>query len=117
IMHRPAHRKSSLIGWPMYSTANGTNTQSVITSCMILSWPSDSTVKPMRLAGTWNMYSAAAISHDTSAAIHHGRVDRLRRCAYHANVMNTFEQVSSSALARAGWRSSVGNMDGVRDGR
>jgi len=37
MMHKPAHRKSSLIGCFMYSSANGTNTVSEITSCRIFS--------------------------------------------------------------------------------
>src|SRR5215207_10520357 len=35
----------------------------------------------------------------TSAARYQGRPPRSRRCAYHANVMNTFEKMSS----RAAW--------------
>ncbi len=44
IRHSPAHRKSSLSGCFMYNTAKGTNTVSVMASCRILSWPSESTV-------------------------------------------------------------------------
>jgi hypothetical protein len=92
----------------MYSTANGTNTTSVITSCMILSCASDSAVKPMRLAGTCSRYSKSAMPHDTSAAIHHGLPARFLRCPYHAKVMNRFDSVSRNAHARAGcWASAA----------
>ncbi len=86
----------------MYSTANGTNTTSVITSCTILSCASESTVKPMRFAGTCSRYSNSAMPHDTSAATHHGLPARFFKCPYHAKVMKRFESVSSTAHARAG---------------
>src|SRR5215213_631770 len=66
-------------------------------SWRILSCASDSTLYPMRLAGTCSRYSNRAMPQLTTAARYHGRSARFWRCAYHANVMNTFEQSSSSA--------------------
>src|SRR5436190_2448849 len=54
----------------------------------------------MRLAGTCSMYSKNAMPQLTSAATYHGRSLKLRRCAYHANVMNTFESVSRPTVVR-----------------
>src|SRR6266576_1929632 len=45
----------------------------------------------MRLAGTCSRYSKSAIPQLANAATYHGRDDKLRRWAYHANVMKTFE--------------------------
>src|SRR2546428_13302680 len=78
----------------MYNAAKGTNGESVITSCRILSWPRSRRVWPMRLAGTWTRYSNSAIPQLTSAATIHGRWLRCLRCAYHAKVMKTFEITS-----------------------
>src|SRR5688572_11169141 len=83
--------------------AKGTNTASVITSCMILSWASDISVKPMRLAGTCSRYSKRAMPQLTSAAIHQGFADSSRRCAYQAKVMKTFEATSSDADTATVW--------------
>src|SRR4051812_44635460 len=70
---------------------------------MIFSCGSESEVKPMRLAGTCSRYSKSAMPQLTSAAIHHGLSDRFLRCAYQANVMNTFDATRSNAqLAVAG---------------
>src|SRR5688572_3211678 len=77
--------------------AKGTNTASVITSCMIFSCASDSSVKPMRLAGTCSRYSKSAMPQLTSAAIHHGFAESSRRCAYQAKVMKMLEATSSDA--------------------
>src|SRR5215213_10492397 len=49
----------------------------------------------MRFAGTWSRYSKSAMPQLTSAAMSHERLLRFRRWAYHANVMKTFEQMSS----------------------
>src|SRR5678815_3711229 len=87
----------------MKTTANGTNTASVITSCRILSCASDITVKPTRFAGTCSRYSKSAIPHETSAAIHHARPVIVRRWPYQAIVMNRFEHDSSTAQASTGW--------------
>src|SRR5262245_45129837 len=65
---------------------------------MILSWASDSCEEPMRLAGTCSMYSNSAMPQLRTAAMYHGRSDRLRRWAYHANVMNTLEAVRSTTV-------------------
>src|SRR5437588_10553884 len=45
----------------------------------------------MRLAGTCSRYSKSAIPQLANAATYHGRDDILRRWAYQANVMKTFE--------------------------
>src|SRR5436305_13845808 len=45
----------------------------------------------MRLAGTCSRYSKSAIPQLANAATYHGRDDKLRRWAYQANVMKTFE--------------------------
>ena len=99
-MQRAAQRKSRRSGCFMYKKANGTNTARVIASCMILSWPSESAVYPIRLAGTCNRYSNSAIPQLTNAATSHGRPLRFFRCAYYAKVMNTFERTSRPAVRR-----------------
>src|SRR5438477_8226492 len=66
-----------------------------MTSWMILSCASESVLKPMRLAGTCRRYSNSAMPQLTIAATYHGRSARLRRCAYHAMVMNRFEAIRS----------------------
>src|SRR4051812_8600895 len=45
----------------------------------------------MRLAGTCSRYSKSAIPQLANAATYQGRDDKLRRWAYQANVMKTFE--------------------------
>src|SRR5688572_25751176 len=52
----------------------------------------------MRFAGTCSRYSKNAMPQLTRTAIISGRVRRSRRCAYHANVMNTFEQIRSNTV-------------------
>src|SRR5258706_14144270 len=77
--------------------ANGTNTASVITSCMILSWPNERPAcwKPMRLAGTCSRYSASAMPQLISAAMYQGAVARFFRWPYQAMVMKTLDATSS----------------------
>src|SRR5262245_43834430 len=65
---------------------------------MILSCASDRLVAPMRLAGTCRRYSNSAMPQLRTAAMYHGRSDRLRRWAYHANVMNTLEAVNNTTV-------------------
>src|SRR5688500_5617804 len=84
-----------------------------MTSCRILSWPSESTVYPIRFAGTWSRYSKSAIPQLTSAATSHARPLRFRRCAYHANVMKTFEQTRRRD-ARTTGEARKGGMVGSR---
>src|SRR5262245_5003015 len=84
----------------MYSIRNGTNTVSVMTSWRIFSFDRSITVYPMRFAGTCSMYSRNAMPQLTIAATYHGRSLKLRRCAYHANVMNTFDRVSRPTVVR-----------------
>src|SRR6202051_2084354 len=69
-----------------------------MTSCKILSCASDSSVKPMRLAGTCRRYSKRAMPRLTSPATYHARPLRFFKCAYHANVMKTFEPMRSSVV-------------------
>src|SRR5688572_424525 len=52
----------------------------------------------MRFAGTCSRYSKNAMPQLTRTAIISGRVRRSRRWAYHANVMNTFEQIRSNTV-------------------
>src|SRR5262245_39357193 len=52
----------------------------------------------MRLAGTCSRYSKSAMPQLTIAAMYHARVLRFLRCAYQANVMKTFEQISSPTV-------------------
>jgi hypothetical protein len=52
----------------------------------------------MRLAGTCTRYSNNAMPQLASAAITQGLADMFLRCAYHANVMNTFDTTSKPAL-------------------
>src|SRR5678815_3726245 len=54
----------------------------------------------MRLAGTWSRYSKSAMPQLASAASHHARCERFRRCAYQANVMKMFESTSRPAVCR-----------------
>src|SRR3954449_13613345 len=54
----------------------------------------------MRLAGTWSRYSKSAIPQLANAATYHGRDDRLRRWAYQANVMKTFEAMRRETVTR-----------------
>src|SRR5678809_1412324 len=91
-----------IMGCFMYRIANGTKTTSVIASCMILSCGNDSSVKPMRLAGTCRRYSKSAMPQLAIAAIHQGLAERSFRCAYHAKVMNTLEATSISPQVRVG---------------
>jgi hypothetical protein len=57
----------------------------------------------MRFAGTCTRYSNSAMPQLTSAAMTQGLAAMFLRCAYHANVMNTFEMISRPALwAQAG---------------
>ena len=53
----------------------------------------------MRLAGTCSRYSNSAMPQLTSAATIQGFWFRCLRCAYHANVMNTFDSVSSTTVS------------------
>src|SRR4051812_49606215 len=68
---------------------------------MIFSCARDRVRKPMRLAGTCSRYSNSAIPQLRIAATHHGRSARLRRCAYHAKVMNRFEAMRSRMVGSA----------------
>src|SRR4051794_750494 len=70
-----------------------------MTSCRILSCPSDIAVKPIRFAGTWSTYSNSAMPQDTSAATYQGFAERSFRCAYQAKVMKTFDAASMSAVS------------------
>src|SRR3954453_5289505 len=54
----------------------------------------------MRLAGTCSRYSKSAIPQLANAATYHGRDDRLRRWAYQANVMKTFEAMRRQTVTR-----------------
>src|SRR6187402_611777 len=51
----------------------------------------------MRFAGTCSVYSKKAIDQLMATAMYQGRAESSRRCAYHAMVMKTFEQVSSTS--------------------
>src|SRR5215469_766258 len=52
----------------------------------------------MRLPGTCSRYSKKAMLQLASAATYQGRSARFFRCAYQANVMNTFDPISSSVV-------------------
>src|SRR5690348_3923345 len=52
----------------------------------------------MRLAGTCSRYSKSAIPQLACAATYQGRPERFFRCAYQANVMKTFDPISSSVV-------------------
>ncbi len=98
IRHSAAHKWSSFSVCPIYITANGTNTESVITSCKIFSWGKLKCVKPMRFAGTISIYSKSAMPQLASAATYHFLSDRFFKCEYQANVIKTFEQISSNVV-------------------
>src|ERR1700733_12579560 len=61
----------------------------------------------MRLPGTCSRYSKKAMPQLTNAATYQGRSARFFRCAYQANVMNTFEQMSSSVARRVADRNGL----------
>src|SRR5437879_1053073 len=54
----------------------------------------------MRLAGTCSRYSKSAMPQLANAATYHGRDDKLRRWAYQANVMKTFEAMRRQTVTR-----------------
>src|SRR4051794_38152044 len=54
----------------------------------------------MRLAGTCSRYSKSAMPQLANAATYHGRDDKLRRWAYQANVMKTFEAMRRETVTR-----------------
>src|SRR5688572_4444645 len=56
----------------------------------------------MRFAGTCSMYSKKAMPQLTSAATYQGWPLRLRRCAYHANVMKILERTSRMTVVTIG---------------
>lgn len=85
----------------MYSTANGMNTASVITSCMIFNCASENCVAPIRLAGTCNRYSNNAMPHEINAAIHHGLLVKFFKWPYHAKVMKMFDKINRPAVCTA----------------
>src|SRR6266571_1626007 len=85
-----------------------------MTSWMIFSCASESIRNPMRLAGTCRRYSNSAMPQLTMAATYQGRSARLRRCAYHAMVMNTLEAMSNRTVERADIR---GDSTGARGAR
>ena len=71
---------------------NGTNTHTVTTSWMILSWATLSPdAAPSLFAGTAIMYSTRAMSQLTRMIARSGQLDApgfcARRCQYHAKVM------------------------------
>src|SRR3954464_3244504 len=76
------------------------NTVRVIAPWRILSRARVIFVAPMRLAGTCNKYSNSAMPQLAIAATYHLRSPRFRRCAYQANVMNTFEAMSRRVVLR-----------------
>src|SRR5262245_47018975 len=95
---------------------NGTNTVSVTTSCSILSCGNDNRPKPIRLAGTCTRYSKNAIPQLAKMATSKGLCPRVRRWPYHANVMKTFEAVSSTTVVRIGFM-GIGNVGLVQRSR
>ncbi len=58
----------------------------------------------MRLAGTCSRYSKNAMPQLAATATRSGLARRFLRCAYHANVMKTFEQTSSPAVVATVFR-------------
>ena len=96
--HNPAHRKSSFNGCRIYNMANGANTANVTTSCTTFNCARLNVVCPIRLAGTWSMYSKNAIPQLNNAAMYHFRSFQFRKWAYHAKVMNVFEQINNTTV-------------------
>ena len=83
----------------MNSSANGTNTARVMTSCVIFSCARlMPPAKPMRLAGTISRYSNRAMPQLASAATSQTRCSWYLRWPYQAKVMKTLEAVSSATM-------------------
>src|SRR5262245_400416 len=78
---------------------------------MIFSCDTVSCVWPMRLAGTCSKYSNNATPQLTSAATYQGLALSSLRWAYQANVMKTFEAISSKIdCATTGTSLSLANQ-------
>src|ERR1700722_2055705 len=69
----------------------------------------------MRLPGTCSRYSNRANPQLSNAAMYQGRSARFFRCAYQANVMNTFEQMRSRVAVRVADRNGL--MKGTSSAR
>src|SRR5665647_2115180 len=84
---------------------------------MILSWPTDRPAcwKPIRLAGTWNRYSASAMPQLTRAATYQGAVARFLRWPYQAIVMKTLEATSSRIVCSENGSEESVLMDKLSD--
>ena len=71
----------------------------MITSWSSFSCPTDNTVNPIRLPGTWSKYSKNAMPQLTSAATIHGLPLSSFRCAYQANVMKTLLKLNNRIVS------------------
>src|SRR6266478_3553916 len=70
------------------------NTDSVITSWMVLSCAVLNSYEPMRFAGTWKQYSKNAMPQLAIITFHKASL-RYFKWPYHAKVMKIFEMASS----------------------
>src|SRR6267378_7474688 len=73
------------------------NTDSVITSWMVLSCAVVNSYEPMRFAGTWKQYSKKAMPQLARITFHSASL-RYLRWPYHAKVMKMLEIVSSKMV-------------------
>src|SRR5208283_5985339 len=89
--------------------AKTTNTDSVMISWMIFNCDAEYTELPQRLAGTCSRYSKNAMPQLTRMTSSSGLVLNFK-WPYHANVMKTFEQVSSTIGSQRDWVRSFINL-------
>src|ERR1700761_9673879 len=82
-----------LMGERNRAKATTEKTTSVMHSCRTLSCGTDHSEEPMRLAGTWKMYSKRAMPQLARITIHSGWSLNFR-CPYQARFMKVLEMVS-----------------------
>src|SRR6266478_7735323 len=86
------------------------NTDSVITSWMVLSCAVVNSYEPMRFAGTWKQYSKKAMPQLARITFHNASL-RYLRWPYQANVIKMFEMVSRKiVLTRPPAQRSVSSL-------
>src|SRR5271163_2153028 len=89
-----------LIGERKSANATMEKTTSVMHSCKTLSCGTDHSAEPIRLAGTWKIYSNKAIPQLARITIQSGWSLNFR-CPYQARFIKVFERVSSRIVFMA----------------